>query len=188
MLKQAAPDSILKAELEALQATIGKSRRQAISELIRLLRISTHQDTKWLIAKILGSAKDERVIRPLIQAVKSPENAGHSSNFIWQLTNYDCSSYLKFFVDFMLKSEGPDESMMTCIPVIKAMKGPFEPELLRNSIKKLLAESKEFEEPDYKLASEAFKAEVADFLMANYFNHYYRAYWKDWGKFTGEKH
>ena len=182
MIKEAEPNSVLSAELEAVRISIEKSKRQAITELIRLLKSSTHQDTKWFIARVLGTAKDERVIRPLMRAVQAPENKNYHSNFIWPLAKYDCTKHLDFFVNFMVRCDGPDESMMSCIPVIKSMKGPFEPVSLRKNIRKLLADRIVDADLELQLASEAFKVDAADSLMAIYFNYYYKAYWKDWGK------
>jgi hypothetical protein len=123
LLKEAEPNSILSAELEAVRNTIEQPRHKAITGLIKLLKPSTTQVAKHFIATLLGGAKDERVIRPLMRAANDRDNENYSSNFIWPLEKYDCTKYLDFFVDFMLKSDDPNEAVLACFYVIEAMKG-----------------------------------------------------------------
>ncbi|MGY3088746.1 hypothetical protein ACVWYF_001786 [Hymenobacter sp. UYAg731] len=169
MQKEAAPDSALSRELEALRIAIEKPRNKAIAELIKLLKSSLQRETQWFIGKVFSTAKDERVIKPLIRAAQAPENENYSSNFIWPLEKYDCTRYLDFFVKFMLESEDPNESVLACSYVIEAMKGPFKPIVVKKNIRKLLGKSKPQAEPDMELMAEHFRMSAADALMSKYF-------------------
>ncbi len=178
MRKEAEPNSVLSAELETVRINLEKPRRHAITGLIRLLKTSLHQDTKWFIGRVFGAAKDERVIRPLMRAALAPENENYNSNFIWPLENYDCTQYLNFFVQFMLKCEDPGEAMLACSYVISAMKGPFNPSVVKKNIRKLLGRSilPADSDPQMALQSEHFKMSAADDLMSKYFLQVAREY------------
>jgi hypothetical protein len=137
--------------------------------LIKLLKPSTTQIAKHFIATLLGGAREERVIRPLMQAAIAPENENYSSNFLWPLEKYDCTNHLDFFVNFMLKSDDPGEAVLACSYVIEAMKGPFKPATVKRNIRKLLGKSKAQTEPDMELMAEHFRMSAADALMSKYF-------------------
>ena len=179
MLREAEPNSVLSAELEVVQTSLEKPRRQAITELIRLLRLSTNRDTQWFITNVLETAKDERVIRPLLRAAQAPENDGYSANYLWALMKYDCTKHLDSLVKLISGYDEPGEPMMVCNQVIRAMKGPFEPVIARKNIRKLLAESRMPIDAEMKLQSEALKLEAADFIMVSYFNYTCKVFWKE---------
>ncbi len=176
MMKEAEPNSVLSAELEVVRISIEKSKCQAITELIRLLKTSTQQDTKWFIARVLGTAKDERVIKPLMRAAEAIENDNYSSNFLWPLEKYDCTEYLNFFVRFIMQCDDPGESMLACSYVIAAMQGPFKSDTVKKNIKRLLVEKQLLIQPDMELQAEHFRMSTADFLMSKYFLQVAREY------------
>jgi hypothetical protein len=182
MLQEAAPTTILHAELTAVQVVVNKPREQVVKGLLKILKPTLHQDTKWFIGMVLEKYMDESMVGPLIKAANAPGNAKCSGFFLSPLIKYDCTKHLSTVVNIMLKCDGADENMLTCIPVIQAMKGPFEPVELRRNIRKLLGKGSAQPDSELQLAAEAFKAQAADFLMAKYFNHYFKVYWKDWGK------
>jgi len=99
------------------------------------------RETQWFIGKVFSTAKDERVIRPLMRAMKAPQNSTHTCNFLWPLESYGCIKHLSFFVDTFLKHNDAGEAVWACIEIIRAMKGPFEPSVARKNIRKLLAET-----------------------------------------------
>lgn len=134
MIKEAESDSILNAELVDIQISLEKPRYQAVTELIKLLKVSSQRDTQWFISKVFGTVKDERVIQPLMRAAQASENKNYRSTFLWALEKYDCTKHLSFFVNFITELDDPDEAMMVSIEIIRAMKGPFEPILARKSI------------------------------------------------------
>ncbi|GAA4045556.1 hypothetical protein GCM10022409_34490 [Hymenobacter glaciei] len=177
LLQEAESDSILVAELEAVQVCLNKPKHKAVGALLRMLCPSLRRTTKWFITKVLESIKDERIIRPMMRAAQAPENAEVRSYFLWPLIKYDCTKHLAYFVNFIVKIEDPGEAMMICIMIIRAMKGPFEPELARKSIRKLLAETKRPADMEMKVQTEAFRLEAADFIMAKYFNATRRTFW-----------
>lgn len=178
MLKEAMPGSVLQAELSAVQVAIIKPRRQGVTDLIKLLKSSTQRETQWFIGKVFGTAKDERVIRPLMKAAQDPANENYQTRFLWPLEHYDCTQHLNFFVDFMLKCEDPSESMLACFYVIAAMKGPFEATVVKRNIRKLLRPTPPLPEQDMALQSEHFKMSAADYLMSAYFLQIGRQYHK----------
>lgn len=147
-LREAAPDSILYRELVSVQASIEKPREKAVPELIKLLKVATTQVAKHYIAAVLGSVKDPRAIRPLMQAAVSPENENYSSNFLWPLEKYDCTRHLDFFVNFLLDHDDPGEAAFACGYVIAAMRGPFEPQKVKRNIRSLLTAKPIQDEPD----------------------------------------
>ena len=81
-LKEAELGSILHKELSAVLASMERPKEKAVPVLIKLLKLLTTQDAKHFIAIALGSAKDSRAIRPLMQAAIAPENENYSSNFL----------------------------------------------------------------------------------------------------------
>ena len=181
MIKEAEPGSILSNELMIVQAIIFQPKYQSTTGLLSFLKPALQQETKWFITMILESARDERIIRPLMRAVQAPENANCRSYFLWPLTKYDCTKHLSFFVNFTVKLDEPGEAMMVSIEVIRAMKGPFESVLARKNIRKLLAEIKAPMDVETKLQAEALRLEAADFIMAKYFNQTRKAFWQERG-------
>jgi hypothetical protein len=179
MIKESEPGSALRTELEAVQQCLEKPKHQAVTALLKLLKPALHNETKWFIAKVLESIKDERIIRPMMQALQAPENANRSSYFLWPLIKYDCTKYLWFFVNFITKLEKPDEGMMVAIMVIRAMKGPFDPVVARKCIRALLAEVKTPMTVGWKEQTEALRLEAADHIMAKYFNEMGKQFWKE---------
>lgn len=175
-LKEAAPSSVLYRELAAIQTSIEKRREKAVPELIKLLKVATTQEAKHFIAAVLGSAKDPRIIRPLMRAVIAPENENYSSNFLWPLEKVDCTKHLDFFVNFMLSQDDPGEAMLACGYVIAAMKGPFPALKVKRNIKKLLAAKPIQGEPAMQLQAEHFRMGAADYLLEQYFLQVARAY------------
>ncbi len=109
MLNEAEPGSILHSELLVVQASLEKPKPQSISELLKLLRVFTQRETQWFIARVLGTAEDPRVIRPLLRAALAPENATHSCNFLWPLENYDCTAYVAPLTKLLLSRSDYDE-------------------------------------------------------------------------------
>ena len=164
----------------AVEQSIGKSKGQAVAALIKLLKTSSERETQWLIGKLLGAAKDERVIRPLIRAVQLPANSTHCCNFLWPLENYDCTKHLDTFVKMLLSRDDYDEVVWACIEIIRAMKGPFEPATARKNVRRLLAEPKQSLPEATRIALAAFRLEAAESIMAKYFNNTLKTFWKDW--------
>ncbi|HEX8659296.1 MAG TPA: hypothetical protein VF690_17285 [Hymenobacter sp.] len=185
MQKEAEPSSALSAELEVVRISLKKANNQAIPELIKLLKSSSEHKTKCLIGAILGDAKDERVVRPLIRAVQQPENKNYSCNFLWPLEKYDCTKHLNFFVNTLLKYDEAGEAVWACVEIIRAMKGPFEPQVARRNIRKLLAEPKPSLEAETRAELAAFRLEAADYIMAKYFNYTLKTFWTDWNAARG---
>lgn len=175
-LREAESNSVLHHELLTVQTCIKKSRVKAIPELIRLLKIVTTQEAKHFIAAILGSTKDPRIIRPLMQAAVAPENENYRSNFLWPLEKVDCTRYLDFFVNFMLSRDDPGEAMLACGYVIAAMQGPFPALKVKRNIKKLLVAGPVQGEPGIQLQAEHFRMGAADYLLEQYFLQVARAY------------
>ncbi|MGI4762971.1 MAG: hypothetical protein ACRYF0_19825 [Janthinobacterium lividum] len=168
-LKEAEPNSVLYKELLTIQISIKKPREKAVPELIKLLDALTTQVAKHFIAAVLGSTKDSRAIRPLMQGAVAPENENYSSNFLWPLEKFDCTKHLDFFVNFMLDRDDPGEAMLACGYVIAAMKGPFGAQEVKRNIRKLLAAKPIQAEPDIQLQAEHFRMGAADHLMEQYF-------------------
>ena len=69
--------------------------------------------------------------------------------------------------------------MMVAVMVIRNMKGPFEPRVVRKSIRKLLTEVKVPTDADMKLRTEALRLEAADDIMVKYLNYMRKAYWNE---------
>jgi hypothetical protein len=178
MIEAAEADPILSVELIAVQECIAKPKPQVVTALLKLLKPSLHQSTKWFITMVLETIKDDRIIRPMLKAAKAPENATCRSFFLWPLTNYDCTKHLAFFADFIVSLHEPNEAMMVAIMIVRAMKGPFEPAIARKSIRKLLVEVKNPMPAEWKIETEAYRLEAADFIMAKYFNHTAKVFWK----------
>jgi len=149
--------------------SIEKPKALAVPELIRLLKSATTQEAKHFIATVLGVAKDPRVIRPLMQAAVALENQHYSSNFLWPLEKFACTKHLDFFVNFMLNRDDLGEAMLACGYVIAAMKGPFEAQKVKRTIRKLLAARPVQYEPAMQLQAEHFRMGAADYLMSAYF-------------------
>ncbi|MET4073852.1 hypothetical protein [Hymenobacter sp. UYCo722] len=177
LLQEAESDSVLVTELEAVQKCLNKPKKAGVPALLKVLKPSLHRTTKCFITKVLESLRDERIIRPMMMAVRAPENVKIRSYFLWPLVKYDCTKHLSYFVEIIVKLEEPGEAMMVCIMIIRAMKGPFEPEMARKSIRKLLAETNRDVDLELKLQTEAFRLEAADFIMAKYFNSTRKAFW-----------
>ena len=178
--KEATPDSPLSRELEAVRIALEKPKSQAISELIKLLKSSKQRETQWLIARVLSTAKDERVISPLLKAALAPENITHRSNFLWPLENYYCSKYAGQLVKLLLSRPDYDEVVWACVEIIRVIKGLIEPSIARRLVRQLLAEVNAELTPDDLTALHAFRLEAADKIMALYFNHTLCTFWKKW--------
>ena len=148
-LKEAEPTSVLYQELATVQACIEKPSKEAVPGLIKLLKVATTQEAKHFIATVLGSAKDPRAIRPLMQAAVAPENQNYHSNFLWPLEKYDCTKHLDFFVNFIIS---------------------------KKNIKRLLAAQPIQDEPDMQLQAEHFRMGAAEYLMEQYFLQVAREY------------
>lgn len=163
-LRDAEPDSILHKELLTVMVGIEQPRDAAVPALIKLLRSLTTQKAKHFVAVILGSTKDPRVVKPLIQAAASIKNEQYSSNYLWPLdsNSFDCTPYIQQLVDLLLARVGYDEVTWVCIELIKRMKGPFEPSLARKCVRKLLAEIKQPLKPKELLSTHANRLEAAD--------------------------
>lgn len=168
-LKEVEPDSVLYQELVAVQTSIEKPTEKSVPELIKLLKVATTQVAKHFIAAVLGSTKDPRAIRPLMQAAVSPSNENYSSNFLWPLEKFDCTKHLDFFVNFMLDRDDPGEAMLACGYVIAAMKGPFGAQKVKRNIRKLLAAKPIRAESGMQLQAEHFRMGAAGHLMEQYF-------------------
>ena len=169
MIREAESNEALQRELLAVQIALEKPRPQAVKVLINLLKTSSCRETQWFISKVLGTSKDPRAIKPLMQSAVALENKGYSCNFLWPLDNFDCTAHLNFFVHFMLKEDDPGEAMLACYNVIAHMKGPFKPDIVKKNIKKLLGKSKLPPESNMKLQAEHFKMSAANDLMSKYF-------------------
>lgn len=178
LLKENQSDSTLIAELKAVEIIIGNPRHLAVPALIKFLTPDLQHLTKWFIAQVFEKIRDERIIRPMMRAAIAPANDGYRANFLWPLLKYDCTEHLKFFANFIVTVRNPTEAMMVAVMIIREMKGPFEPAVARICIRKLLAEVKMPLEAEWKLQTEAFRLEAADFIMAKYFNQMRQAYWK----------
>ena len=184
MLKEVEADSVLHQELLSVQAAIEQPKDRAVQVLIKLLKPLTTQAAKHFIAKVLGSTKDFRAIRPLIKAAAAPENEKYRSGYLWplELNNYDCTQYLPQIVNLLLSRAGFDEVTWVCIELVRKMKGPFEPVLARKCIRKLLAEIKQPLTPEELISTHANRLEAADKIMYGYFNQTAKTYWKEWNK------
>ena len=180
MLREAEADSLLHSELLAVQDILEKPGSQTITKLIKLLATLTQRETQWFIARVLGTAKDQRVIRPLLRAALAPENATHRCNFLWPLENYDCTNYAEPLVKLLLSRLDYDEVVWACVEIIRAMKGPLKPTVARRLVRQLLAEVKIELPSDDLTALHAFRLEAADKLMALYFNHTLHTFWAKW--------
>lgn len=180
MIKGADPSSILSTELATVQLSLVKPRRQAVTELIKLLKTVSQRETQWFIGKVFATVKDERVIRPLLHAALAPQNATHRSNFLWPLENYDCSRYVGQLVKLLLSRLDYDEVVWACVKIIRAMKGPLEPAVARRLIRQLLAEVKTEMDPNDLIALHAIRLEAADKIMALYSNDTLRTFWNKW--------
>ena len=76
----------------------------------------------------------------------------------------------------MLDRDDPGEAMLACGYVIAAMKGPFEPQKVKNSVRKLLAAKPIQDEPAIQLQAEHFRIGAADYLLRQYFLQVAKAY------------
>lgn len=179
MIEDAESGSALKDELVTVQHILTKPRAQGLPQLLRFLKPNLHNETKCIIGWILESIKDERIIRPMMRALKAPENVSRSSYFLWPLTKYDCTKHLWFFANFITKLEEPNEGMMVAIMIVRAMKGPFDPVIARKSIRALLVEVKTPMSAEWKEQTEALRMEAADHIMAIYFNEMGKQFWKE---------
>lgn len=157
---------------------MGNPRQLAIPALIKFLTPDLQHSTKWFIAQVFEKIRDERIIRPMMRAAAAPENDGYRANFLWPLLKYDCTEHLKFFTDFIVTLPNPAEAMMVAVMIIREMKGPFESAVARSCIRKLLAEVKTPTSAEWKLQTEAFRLEAADYIITKYFNQMRQAYWK----------
>lgn len=176
MLREAEAGSTLHQELLTVMDSIERPKEKAVPVLIKLLQSLTTQEAKHFVAKALGSTKDPRAIQPLMRTAVSPDNENYNSNFLWPLEKFDCTEHLDFFVKFMLDRDDPGEAMLVCGYVIAAMKGPFEPQKVKNSIRKLLAVRPIQDELDMQLQAEHFRMGAADHLMEQYFLQVARAF------------
>lgn len=82
LIEEAAPGSTLKYELVAVQNILAKPKEQALTQLLRFLKPSLHNETKWIIGWTLEIVNDERIIRPMIRALQAPENTSRTSYFL----------------------------------------------------------------------------------------------------------
>ena len=124
MLRAAEAGSLLHSELLAVQEILGKTGSQAVAKLLKLLAVLTQREAQWFVARVLGTAKDQRVIRPLLRAALAPENSTHRCNFLWPLENYDCTNYAEPLAKLLLSRLDYDEVAWACVEIIRAMKGP----------------------------------------------------------------
>jgi hypothetical protein len=175
-LTKAEPNSVLHQELIAVKVSIEKPREKAVPELVKLLKAAKTQVAKHFIAAFLGSSRDSRAIRPLMQAAVAPENENYSSNFLWPLEKFDCTKHLDFFVNFMLSQADPDEAMCACGYVIAAMQGPFNAQKVKRAIRKLLAAKPIRDDSAMQLQAEHFRMGAAEHLMERYFLQVAREY------------
>jgi hypothetical protein len=160
----------LLAELELILTALHKPRQVGIGILANLLNKATSHVTKHYIAGVLGAAKDVRVLKFLIRAATQPENRGYTANYFWACAHYDCTSYLPFFVRFLLECEDPGEAMVACVAVIEAMEGPFIPAVVKRFIAKLLQRKQPLLPSDLQLQSEVFIIQAGYALLDKYFD------------------
>lgn len=183
MLKEAEQGSILHSELLIVSASLNFPRQKAVSELLKLLTAFTQRETQWFIARVLGKAKDQRVIRPLLRAALAPKNTGYSCDFLWPLTRYDCTQYAGQVVRLLLSQADYGEAAIACVEIIRAMKGPFEPLIARRLLRQLFAEADKDVALNSRTALYAFRLEAAEHIEAIYFNHTRRVFWS---KYNGD--
>jgi hypothetical protein len=180
MLRETEAGSLLHSELLAVQEVLEKTGSQVVAKLLKLLAVLTQREVQWFIARVLGTAKDQRVIRPLLRAALAPENSTHRCNFLWPLEKYDCTNYAEPLVKLLMSRLDCDEVVWACVEIIRAMKGPLKPTVARRLVRQLLAEVKIEMHPDNLTALHAFRLEAADKIMALYFNHTLHTFWGKW--------
>jgi hypothetical protein len=146
--------------------------------LVPLLDTAASQITKSFVAEVLGAAGDVRVLKPLMRAAVNPANTNYTARYLLACARYDCSAHLAFFVRFLLTRPEADESMLSAMEVIEAMKGPFAPVAVKGAITRLLHPKGQARALANDSQAELFRVQAAYALLDKYFDQVDQA-WKN---------
>lgn len=160
----------LHAELNQILAAMKHPWPKAFRLLSKLLQCASSQTTKHYIADLFGEAKDPQVLKPLMRAAKASENREYSANFLFPCAQYDCTSHVNFFVQFLLNCKDPGEAMAGCVHVIEEMEGPFDPDITRRNVAKLLGRDRSMIPGDLQTQDEVLTLQAAYALLDKYFS------------------
>lgn len=163
-------DVSLQEELQQIIVAIKQPWVNTFRALSRQLQQANSHVTKHYIAEIFGEAKDSKVLKPLMRSAIAPENENYNAVYFWNCSEYDCTAHINFFVEFLLESEDPGESMVACMTVIEEMQGPFKADIISRNITKLLRRNRNHLEPELQKQDELFTIQAAYALLDKYFS------------------
>jgi hypothetical protein len=134
-----------------------------------ILGDGTDREVQYLVADAFAYANNESLLPLLMKSAVAPINELYRSTLIWPCGRYDCTRHLDFFVGLLLKCTDPGEAMVACVDVIEAMRGPFEPNIVKRNVRRLLTKNNPATNKAMKVQLELFRTQAAYALLDKYY-------------------